>query len=120
MDDESGQGLRSATAELSSSDLVDKIYRRVVESHAKSYGWQVCFYLWRVLNHEFMEFNTLTFVLYLVTHCFQPADRWGMNLVGTPCGNSVWVTEGEAEEAVVAHGMDALNAARWCSKVAIP
>jgi hypothetical protein len=43
-----------------------------------------------------------------------------MKLVGTPCGNSVWVTEGEAEEAVMTKGMDAVNAARCCSKVATP
>jgi hypothetical protein len=63
-------------------------------------------------------FNTSTFVLYLFTNCLQPADRWGMKLVGTPCGNSVWVTEGEAEEAVMTKGMDAINTARWSSKVA--
>jgi hypothetical protein len=40
-----------------------------------------------------------------------------MKLVETPCGNSVWVTEGEAEKAVETKGMDAVNAARWCSKV---
>ena len=56
-------------------------------------------------------------VLHLVSHCLQPADRWGMKLVETPCGNSVWVTEGEAEKAVETKGMDAVNAARWCSKV---
>jgi hypothetical protein len=66
------------------------------------------------------ELNILTHISYLVSHCLQPADRWGMKLVGTPCGNSVWVTEGEAEEAVLAKGMDAVNAARWASKVATP
>jgi hypothetical protein len=71
--------------------------------------------LQQALNHKFGEFNTLTFVLYLAS--LQPADRWGMKLVGTPCGNSVWVTEGEAEEAVTNKGMDAINAARWSSKV---
>jgi hypothetical protein len=43
-----------------------------------------------------------------------------MKLVGTPCGSSVWVTEGEAEEAVETKGMDAVNAARWSCKVATP
>jgi hypothetical protein len=43
-----------------------------------------------------------------------------MKLVGTPCGNSVWVTEGEAEKAVETKGMGAVNASRWCSKVSTP
>jgi hypothetical protein len=43
-----------------------------------------------------------------------------MKLVGTPCGNSLWVTEGEAEEAVETKGMDAVNASRLCSKLATP
>ena len=40
--DEAGPGLQAGSAELSSSDLVDKVYRRIVESNTKHYGWQVC------------------------------------------------------------------------------
>jgi hypothetical protein len=118
--DEAGPNLHTGAAELSSSDLVDKVYRRIVESNTKHYGWQVSFYFWQVLHDKFIKFNTLTFILYLVSYCLQPADRWGMKLVGTPCGNSLWVTAGEAEEAVEKIGMDAVNATRLCSKVATP
>jgi hypothetical protein len=118
--DEAGPNLHTGAAELSSSDLVDRVYRRIVESHAKHYGWQVSFYKWQVLHHKFIKCNTLTFALYYVSCCLQPADRWGMKLVGTPCGNSLWVTAGEAEEAVEKIGMDAVNATRLCSKVATP
>ena len=126
MIDEIDHSLNDHPGELSSSDLVDKVYRRIVESHSKPYGWQVCLcfcfclFLWQVLYLKFMEFNTLTSVLYIVSHCLQPADRWGMKLVRTPCGNSVWVTGGEAEKAVETEGMDAVNASRWSSKVAPP
>jgi hypothetical protein len=43
-----------------------------------------------------------------------------MKLVETTCGNSLWVTEGEAEEAVKTKGMNAVNAPRWSRKVATP
>lgn len=32
-----------------------------------------------------------------------------MKLVATPCGKSVWVSEGLAEMAIAARGMDALK-----------
>jgi hypothetical protein len=44
--DEAGHGLRTGSPALSTSDLVDKVYRRIVESHTKHYGWQVCFYMY--------------------------------------------------------------------------
>jgi hypothetical protein len=43
-----------------------------------------------------------------------------MKLVKSPCGNSLWVTEGEAEEAIETKGMDAVNEPRWSRKVASP
>jgi hypothetical protein len=65
--DETG-GLRAGLAGLSSSDLVDRVYRRIVETNTKHYGWQVCFcscscfcfcFLYsQILYYKFIEFNT--------------------------------------------------------------
>lgn len=58
--------------------------------------------------HHLRSFLSLIFVVdYL--HCFQPLDHWGMMLVATLCGKSVWVSSGLAERAVKERGMDALK-----------
>jgi hypothetical protein len=43
VDDEASHGVHAGSAALSSSDLVDKIYRNIVETNGKQHGWQVCF-----------------------------------------------------------------------------
>jgi len=40
---------------------------------------------------------------------WKPFDNWGMKLVSTPCGRSIWVSAGLAERAVQEKGMDALK-----------